>query len=295
MNLQQLDTLRAVAQLGSFTRAAEFQNVTQSTVSMRIAQLEEEFETKLLERSKRSILLTDSGQVFLHYANSIHDLTNDLKEKLACPEPLAGTIRIGVAELLAPGWMPKLVDKLNQQFPKLEVDIEVGLSNQMYDLVRNGALDVCFHPVLEQLDHELDLTLLGKVHFGFLASPRMELPNRKLRPNDLIKFPIISFGPDSVLSAIQARWLAKAVGKTFDAKRSNSMEVTAGLVRSGLGISFLPVTHYRQDIRDRTMREVNVSKPPPNIPFYAIRAKSNMSSLIQQTIEIAKRLGQFDS
>lgn len=287
MHLQHLDTLRLIVELGSFTRAAQAQNVTQSTVSMRIAQLEEQFGTRLLDRRGRSIELTAAGEKVFTYANDIHLLSAALQKELAQPETVAGTIRIGIAELLAPVWMPELVGRLNQQFPNIQVEIEVGLSNPMYDLVRRQSLDVCFHPVADQLGPDLELTLLGNVQYAFLASPRLKLGERRLRPADLNNVPIITFGPDSVISEIQARWLAQAPATTFDFKSSNSMEVAAGLVRSGLGISFLPAKPYEPDIQCGTMQLLTVVKPPPRVPFYAIRTKANQTSVTRKTIEIA--------
>jgi DNA-binding transcriptional LysR family regulator len=295
MTLQQLESLKTIARLGSFSLAAQLQHVTQSTVSMRIAQLEEELGVKLFNRTKRSVLLTRSGHQVLAYAETILGLTTELKETLACPDVMSGTIRIGVAELLALTWLPRMVTQLTQQYPKIEIDIDVGLSSQMYDQVRAGQLDVCFHPAPEPLGSEFDLTLLGGVQFAFLASPRLELPKRRLSPKDLIDSPIISLGPGSILSDIQADWFARDKAIPVDLKRSNSMEVAAGLVRSGLGISLLPVTYYQSDIRRGDLVQLNVSKPPPHIPFYAVRAKSNQSPLVLRTTEIAKMSGEFDS
>lgn len=272
MNLQQLETFRLVAELGSFTRAARTLNSTQPTVSMRIAQLERELDVQLLDRSKRAVRLTSYGRNLLRYADDFHQLTIDLRRNISNPETLSGVIRIGVAELIALTWLPELVAELNRQYPKLEIEIEVGLSGSMYERVHNAKIDVCLHPATEPLDPGLKTTLLGKVRFAFMASPRLELPDRRLRPEDLAKWPLISLGPDSILAEIQERWFAGSGLRFVNLKRSNSMEVSAGLVRSGLGIPLLPAAYYADAARAGGLRVLDVV-PHPALGVVLCRAQ----------------------
>jgi DNA-binding transcriptional LysR family regulator len=114
MTLLQLETFRLIAETGSFTRASQILNTTQSTVSMRIAQLERELGVQFLDRSKRAIRLTSIGRNLRRYAEEFHTLTNALKQDIANPETTPGVIKIGVAELIALTWLPQLVGELNR-------------------------------------------------------------------------------------------------------------------------------------------------------------------------------------
>ncbi len=294
MNLQQIESLRTIAKVGSFTRAAQLQRVTQSTISMRVAQLEDELGIKLFNRSTRALQLTESGREVLNYADAVHDLTASLRERLASPKVVSGTLRIGVAELIAVTWLPQMITELNQQYSKLEIDIQVGLSTQMLEKLKIGEIDICLHPVVAPLNNDFELKLLGKVKFAFLAAAAFNVPNRRLSPNDLAKWPIISLSQDSILSDVLKDWLSRATTRTIDLKHSNSMEVAAGLVRSGMGVSFLPTTYYQSDIRRGLLKELQVSRSPAHVPFYAIRARSNVEPHIARAIEIAASIGEFD-
>ncbi|MFT6581395.1 MAG: DNA-binding transcriptional LysR family regulator [Alphaproteobacteria bacterium] len=295
MTLLQLETFRLIAETGSFTRASQILNTTQSTVSMRIAQLERELGVQLLDRSKRAIRLTSIGRNLRRYAEEFHTLTNALKRDIANPETTPGVIKIGVAELIALTWLPQLVGELNRQYPKLDVEIDVGLSGNMYERVLRGEIDICLHPAEIPLDPALKSTLLGNVKFAYMASPRLNLPVRRLRPRDLIKTPLISFGPASMLSETQERWFTKSGARSINFKWSNSMEVCAGLVRSGLGISFLPKNYYAADAQAGHLRVLDVTPAPAPIPFFAIHTANNTSRLVTKIVDIAKNVGEFET
>lgn len=295
MTLLQLETFRLIAETGSFTHAGQILNTTQSTVSMRIAQLERELGVQLLDRSKRAIRLTSIGRNLLRYAEEFHTLTNELKRDIANPETTPAVIRIGVAELIALTWLPRLVSELNRQYPKLDVQIDVGLSGNMYERVMRAEIDICLHPAEIPLDAALKTTLLGNVNFAYMASPHLDLPDRRLRPSDLIKSPMISFGPASIISETQERWFAKCGARSINFKWSNSMEVCAGLVRSGLGISFLPTNYYAADAQAGRLTVLDVAPLPAPIPFFAIHTVSNTSPLVAKIVEFAKNVGEFDS
>ena len=169
MNLQQLETFRLVAKLGSFTRAAQVLNATQSTVSMRVAQLEQSLDQQLLDRSQRTIRLTSAGRNLLRYAEQFHNLAEEMHHSLAAPHALSGLVRIGVAELIALTWLPQLVADLNAHYPKIEIDIEVGLGGSMYERVRSGELDICLHPINDRSVAGIDTVRLGKIRFAFVS------------------------------------------------------------------------------------------------------------------------------
>ncbi len=295
MNLQQLETFRLVAKLGSFTRAAQVLNATQSTISMRVAQLEHALDRQLLDRSQRTVRLTAAGRNMLRYAEQFHKLAEEMQHDLAAPHTMTGLVRIGVAELIALTWLPLLVADLNAHYPKLEVDIEVGLGGSMYERVRNGELDVCLHPIEERAIAGIDAVRLGKIRFAFMASPRLGLPKRHLRPDDISRWPLISFGPESMLSDMVDGWFAKAGCRPVALKRSNSMEVSAGLVRSGLGVSLLPATYYAGEAKADRMRILSTRPQLPPVSFFAISSAGNTSPLVQHITDTAKSVGAFDA
>ncbi|MBL4787075.1 MAG: LysR family transcriptional regulator [Cohaesibacteraceae bacterium] len=293
MNFQQLESFRQVAALNSFTRAADRLNTTQSTISVRISELELELGVSLLDRSRRKIQLTPRGQELLKYATEIHLLVTELKARISNPEMVPGTIRLGVAELIAVTWLPNLVSELGRLFSKLTIDMEVGLSGDMFDKLAEGEIDLCLLPADEHMRPKLTTIPLGSIQFAYMASPRLGLQGRCMSPKELESWPLISLGPSSILSGIQERWFHQQNAQMPGDDKSNSMEINAGLVRSGLGISFLPVEYYADDIRAGKMVVLNVNPPFPPVKFYAVHGHNCSPTLIDKIVQIVGQVGEF--
>lgn len=294
MTLDQLETFRRVAHLGSFTRAAAQLNTTQSTVSMRIGELERTLGAQVFDRSRRTVRMTPKGRDLLRYAEAIHALVTELRIVVGHPGAVSGSINMGVAELVALTWLPALVSTLNRLYPKIEIDLRVGLTGDMRGMIRDREIDLGLLPASEPPGPGLDADVLGWIDFAFLASPELALPAAPLGPRDLARWPLISLGPNSVIAEIQETWFRDGRASPKRLSRSNSMEISAGLVRSGLGVALLPVAYYRADIERRRMVMIDVVPPLPPVAFFAIRAAGDPSPLVARVVEIARRVGRFD-
>ena len=75
--------------------------------------------------------------------------------------------------------------------------------------------------------------------------------------------------------------------------RSNSMEISAGLARSGLGVALLPIQYYADDIAAGKLRCLDVDPPLLQVPFYGIHTIANYSPVIRKVIEIAENIEGF--
>lgn len=290
MNFHQLETFQWVVTLGSFTKAAARLNTSQSTVSMRISDLEQELGVQLLDRTRRNIRMTPKGRELLRYAVEIDRLVTSLKVEVGNPETVSGSIRMGVAELVALTWLPEMASALKQHYPGIQLDLEVGLTGNIYDKFRSRETDLGFLPTAELPGQDLQSVLLKQVGFAFMVSPSIELPDRHLSPSDLQNLPLISLSPNSTLSMLEERWFSAHDAHPTQVTRSNSMEISAGLVRSGLGISLLPCEFYRNDITAGRMRPLDVRPSLRPVPFHAIWLDDNRSPLIREVVEIARRV-----
>lgn len=293
MNLQQLETFRWVSALGSFTQAAQRLNTTQSTISMRISELEQELGVQLLDRTGRVATLTRSGRDLLRHARRIHSEVTEIKTLVASPETVTGTIKMSVAELIALSWLPDLVAGLSRHYPNIDIELEVGLAGTILDRVVTGEADIGLVPRIGPFDPGLEAHLLGTVDFAFMAAPLLDLPPGPLTAQDLAGWPLISLGPNAVLSQVEEDWYQAGGAKARKQDRSNSMEISAGLVRSGLGVSFLPVFYYADDLASGRMRIVDVDPPPPPISFFCVHTTANVTPIIRKVIDIATELDGF--
>ncbi|MAO56050.1 MAG: hypothetical protein CMM61_10155 [Rhodospirillaceae bacterium] len=293
MNLVQLETFRWVVHYGSFTKAANKLHSTQSTVSMRIAELEADLGVQLLDRSQRKVRVTPKGRDLLRYAAEIHLLTTELKATVGDPETLTGSFRMGIAELIALTWLPDLVAALNKLYPRIEISLEVGLTGNMHDMLRSGEMDLCILPVGGMDLPGLNAVAIGDVDFAFMAAPSLNPAHGVLHPRQLEEWPIITIGPNSYLARAQDAWFRQNKVQAKRINFSNSMEISAGLVRSGLGVSLLPRKFYTDDLENGRMQALDMDPPLAPFTFSVISAEDNVSPLIRKVTEISREVGDF--
>ena len=108
---RRLQVFHAVVKHGSFTRAAERLFMTQPAVTFQIKQLEEHFDTRLLERGHGKLGLTPAGEIVFDYAERILTLNEELESRVSeLTDELAGTLNVGTSTTIAAYWLPHLLE-----------------------------------------------------------------------------------------------------------------------------------------------------------------------------------------
>ncbi len=130
----------AVAETGSFTRAAERVGRTQSAVSQQIAKLEALLGKKLVERG-RILSLTASGETFLVYARQIYALHREALDRFREPE-LAGEVRFGLPEDFASVFLSDVLADFAHIHPRILLNIECDLTLNLYNRFRKNQFDL---------------------------------------------------------------------------------------------------------------------------------------------------------
>src|SRR5262245_32007330 len=128
ITLKQIEALVAIVRLGTFEGAARKLNTTQSTVSKRIRELETTTGITLFDRSRRGARLTEMGEHLFMLGEemlSLRDGVTSLKEASQIP---ARRLRLGVTELCALTWLPRLVAALREKYPTVVVEPEIDMS-----------------------------------------------------------------------------------------------------------------------------------------------------------------------
>jgi DNA-binding transcriptional LysR family regulator len=138
-----LKIFHTVAQLKSFTKAAQVLNLTQPAITFQIKNLEDHFQTRLFYRDANKISLTPSGKVFFRHVEKIlNEYENAKKEIAKVSGKLRGEIRIGIASLLGKYLMPKLIGHFKNEHPLIEISMLVGNSAILIQELKAHALDL---------------------------------------------------------------------------------------------------------------------------------------------------------
>ena len=158
LSLRQLEIFEKVAATGSVTRAGEELLLTQSAVSMALAQLERISNTPLFERAGRRLLLNDAGRLLVHDARRILADARQIEDRLRGEsDQLAGELLIGGSTTIANYLLPSLLGAFARKYPLTRVQLTVGNTLQIADMLAAGQLDIAF---VEGPCHNRDLTAI---------------------------------------------------------------------------------------------------------------------------------------
>ncbi len=141
LDIDQLKTFLAIADVGNFTRAADEVNKTQSAVSMQMKRLEEVLGRPLFARDGRGSRFTHDGEKLIEYARRIVALSDEAVSAFTKPE-ITGTVRFGTPDDYADIFLPEVLARFNRTHPLVTVDVECYSSTVLNERVQHGELDL---------------------------------------------------------------------------------------------------------------------------------------------------------
>ena len=145
MNLSQMRYVKAVAETGTFTLAAEQCHVTQPTLSNGIAQLEQEFGERLFTRTTRNVSLTPYGQQILPFIDKVLAAQDELLHEVKnCMRPSIRVIRIGTSPLIRSGWLVRMLEEFRKQHANIEILLHEQNMADLYRMLNEGLIDFVF-------------------------------------------------------------------------------------------------------------------------------------------------------
>src|SRR5881397_41544 len=132
LDVDQLRTFLAIAETGSFTRAADIVHKTQSAVSMQMKRLEERLGRSIFARDGRASKLTEDGERLLDYARRIVKLNVEALAAFSDSE-LSGRVRLGVPDDYADRYLPEIMARFSRAYPGVELTITCQSSIELID------------------------------------------------------------------------------------------------------------------------------------------------------------------
>ncbi|MFD2641097.1 LysR family transcriptional regulator [Pseudomonas japonica] len=196
MNLKQIEYALAVAETGSFTRAAERCHVVQSALSHQVARLEEQLGAALFERSSRWVRLTAAGEAFVPSARTALEAARRIADEVAAASgEVRGRLSIGEISSLTALDLVDLLAGFHHQYPRVDIRWLMGKSEVMIGDVRERRLDVAFIGVWpgESLEG-VEWRLLAKEELVAVLPPEHPLViHKRLALADLEDQPLVDF------------------------------------------------------------------------------------------------------
>jgi DNA-binding transcriptional LysR family regulator len=179
MEFRQLKTFRVVADLLSFTRAAERLYMAQSSVSAQIRGLEQELDVKLFDRIGRRVLLTDAGGKLYDYARRIEGMTEEIRTEVACESNIRGSLTVRVPETLAAVYMPAIVERFYREFPQVGLNFINCTDRRLREELNSGRIDLAFLIIEAVSFSEVNVRLLKSEPLALVSDPLHPLARKK--------------------------------------------------------------------------------------------------------------------
>jgi len=165
LDLDAVQTFVRIAELGSFTRAAEATQTTQSAVSLKLKRLEERLGCRLIERTPRHVELSARGAAFLEHARELLEVHD---RAFAVFGGARQRLTIGISDHVAGPELPALIARMNAQDPQLLVEIRIGSSIPLLQSFDRRELDAA---IVRLHAGRGDGEILTEERFGWYAAP----------------------------------------------------------------------------------------------------------------------------
>lgn len=286
MNIQKYLALAKTVEYGSFTKAAEILNYSQSGISRMINDLEKEWKVSLLERGRNGVRLTSDGLKLLPYVQNVCSEYQKLQTQVDELNGLqTGLIRIGTISSIATHWLPAIIQEFQKDYPNIDYELLLGDYTEIENWILEGRVDCGFlrlptHAEFETIFLKQDklLVVLPQKH------PMAACERFPVRALCDYPFMLLEKGAKAEVSEIfDKNHISPNVHfTTWDDYAIMSM------VESGLGISILPELILQRIPYRIVARELDV--PAYRNIAIALRDKKTASLAVKRFLEYISTL-----
>lgn len=259
MELRNLSTFIQVAELGSFTKAAEKLGFSQPTISFQIKQLENELGKQLFDRVGHTVSLTEGGRKVLTYAQRICRLSQEMIDDCKDGDEVKGIIRIVMADSLQSSLIISKFADFKRVYPGIDLKISTAGTSEMFRLLEHNEVDV----VCTLDNHIYDTTYIiageEKVDAHFVCSANNPLADkRNVSIKDIVAQPFILTEKGMSYRRLMDEFMAEKSIEIKPILEVGSGDSICRLVKDNLGISFLPDYVTKEYIDEKSLVSLNI-------------------------------------
>ena len=297
MDLKQLQYFVRVAELGSFTRAAQVLGIAQPALSRQVRLLEVELRQNLLDRNGRGATPTEAGQLLLEHGRGILHQVERAREELGrVRSGLSGRVALGMPPSVARVLTVPLTRAFRQRLPEAQLSISEGLSTAMQENLLNGRLDIAvlYKPsAMPGVEHrallEEELLLVQPRPPGLQEDP----PPPPLALREVAALPLlIPSRPNAIRMHVEAQMAAIGCQPTI-ALEIDGVSAILDLVADGVGCAILSRNAVMRSMRPSAYATRPIKEPELRIGLSTSTSSLRPSTLTQQaTLELLQQIAK---
>jgi DNA-binding transcriptional LysR family regulator len=292
MRTEGLETLLWIVRLGGIGAAARHMNLTQPAVTRRIRELERDVNARLFDRAGRGVRLTAIGQTCVTLAERIVADTAALRQVAGTNSLLSATIRLGVAEVVALTWLHRLLARIEKDYPKVQVELDIDLTRNLIMKLDQRTVDIAFLPGDPAIQGSVR-TSLGLSPLRWMCKPGLLSSSKVLTPKDLANVSIFTLSRGANSYSIMTAWFGEAGVVPQRIGYCNSLTVIASLLAEGIGVSLLPWRLFGDRVKAGVLSALKEEPQVPVVEYWAIHRPIVGFPILDRVAELAKEESTF--
>lgn len=286
-----IDTLRLfcdVVHYQSFSKAAVANKISQSAATQAIHRMESDMQITLLDRSTRPMKPTAEGEICAAGFHEIVDMFDSIIMRVQTFQGrMSGQIRVAAIYSVGLHMMSRCMSDFMKTYPKVKVRLEFQHPHTVYQSVRTGETDlgIVSYPVTSS---DIEVTPLRSESMVFVCPPTYPLPGQqeKISFSDLQDVNFIGFDQGLPIRKEIDKMLQKSHTHVNYVMEFDNIETIKQAVESGLGVSILPTSTIRVEVKSKLIRSIPLDDPPLFRPIGIIhKAKKPLSLIVKTFIE----------
>lgn len=248
MELRNINTFLKIAELHSFSKAAEAIGYSQSTVTAQIHVLEEELGVSLFDRFNKTVRLTPQGEEFVTYAQTLIRTAEDAKKSMKKEAHISGPLHIGMATSICTTFFPQILERYHARYPEVQLHVDTNSTNGLFQKLHHNEVDFVYtfdHRVFRK-DQVIVLEHEEPVYF--VAHPNHPLCEKPISLQELASQSLMLTESGMSYREHLDQLMAEHSIILQPILEMSQAKMLKELVIAGTGISFLPAYVIREDV-----------------------------------------------
>jgi DNA-binding transcriptional LysR family regulator len=297
LSLKQLKVFLGVANTSSFTKTAQSVHLSQAALSAIIRELETQLSCRLLERTTRTVSLTEAGRVFYPTAMKIVEtLEKSVIELNELGRQKQSSLLLGCTPMIAASLMPPVLARFSRMYPHSQIELVDRAPSELLQMVEEGHLDAAFGVFFSQLSG-IDRVPIFPTHLVAISAAD-DMPEKNggrsaagIRWTSLEGRPLITLPKDNPLQRLIEATLSKEEVNVSRRIVVGHMQTAVAMAQEGLGTAVMP--SFCEHICRRYRVRIDPIRPEVPLSFYRItRTGRDMLTALDQFTEMFTEAAQ---
>ncbi len=261
MQLSQIITFLTIAELRSFSLAAEHLHITQPAVSKRIRQLEQSMKTSLFDRIGKRSILTPNGRAFLPHAERILHEVNCYRSSLEGQnDKPSGTLSLATSHHIGLHRLPQILRDFKIKYPQVDLDLHFMDSEDACIAVANNEIELAIVTLPENTDARLSLEAIWIDALQIVLAPDHPLANDEhIDKLKLLDYPAILPSMGTFTRRIINNYFSSSKDQLKITLETNYLETIKVMVSANLGWSMLPTSMLDKTVVGKSINSSGIN------------------------------------